>query len=922
MPNFFGLSAMPTTLLNAALSTLPDRSLPVRGPDRLAVVSPMYNEEAGARRALASLLSQRSLPDELAVSINGSTDATHEVVSATLERFGFQRRSVEQAPGLNASLERWHREGDAMAVLVLVYAQQTAKSEAINNLVASRILRAERVLLVDGDTVFDREFIAALENNFYRLRWIDGRPVLEDYALQSGSVTSFVPAGARPTQRFIAAGRSAEYAFASVLRRGQVRTPGDGGLWGASRLFTVVGCGFAVRKDVLPMPPDTLTEDHDLTLTVQAVPRRVERLSPAELSARGFRVVVEGKEVPFERAFDRDDVIEMRRGGNARFVGDARMYTEDPAHAGGYLRQIERWHGGGIQNAMKRLLGEPGDRSMSANVRFTLLGAQLENLLGLLLLLLVPVMLALGVMGAMGSNALVRNLALWVGIDLVATGLMTFAGFYAQARDAHRRRGPALGFATRKAFQTWLPYMVLKVANPVSFVAAASSVVPAYFRERRAVRRRLVERTQGVAWERPTSRGVDARTVGTAATMLTSLTAVFVAILALAPASGADQVATQRMLARTPRLDMAQHEWLPLRAGQVAPVLMPGRSGTATVPVLQASIALPLDPVQRSVRPLEAPEARATLTGTVALRPPAAFVRLDAATGSGRAGGATASAVSAASAAPLPALSDYCRPSYLRHPSVVAHTLPGTADAYRPLNHFELLMLGRLAPIEPYVQQAATAYGVSARLLLQVLINESYLNPLAVGETGDKGLSQMTSDALTLLRAVSGDVNGPLYNPHLLSGSFNVFDPDFSICAGAAKLAWAVDKPVAKDDALAYALYINPVHGVTRSGAIVANLKGPVEAMVHLGPLVDALGSAYAAYRADPASLALPERQLVGVSADVAAGKIGLAAAYERSQAIVAASGVDDAAMYATVLQRLFSGSRASVSPDARASAR
>jgi len=922
MPSFFGLSAMPTTLLNAALSTLPDRSLPVRGPNRLAVVSPMYNEEAGARRALASLLSQRCLPDELAVSINGSTDRTHEVVSATLEHFGFERRSTGPAPGLNATLERWQHDAHAMAVLVLTYAQRTAKSEAINNLVASRILRAERVLLVDGDTVFDREFIAALEQDFYRLRWIDGRPVLEDYALQSGSVTSFVPAGARPAQRFIAAGRSAEYAFASVLRRGQVRTHGDSGLWGASRLFTVVGCGFAVRKDVLPMPPDTLTEDHDLTLAVQALPRRVERVSPGELSTRGFRIVVEGDEVPFDRAFDREDVIEVRHGGNARFVGDARMYTEDPAHAGGYLRQIERWHGGGIQNAMKRFLGDPGERAMSANVRFTLVGAQLENLLGLLLLLLVPVMLALGVTGAMGSNALVRNLALWLGIDLVATGLMTFAGFFAQARGAHRRRAAALGFAARRSLLTWLPYMVLKVANPVSFVAAASSVVPAYFRERRAVRRRAVRRTQGVAWERPTSRGVDARTVGTAATMLTSLTAVFIAILALVPTSGADQVATQRLLARTPRLDMAQYEWLPLRAARVAPVLMPGRAGNATVPVLQASMALALDPVQRAVRVLQAPGARATLTGAVALRPPAAFVRLGAASGAGPAADGTTAATPPPSVTPIPALSNYCRSAYLRHPSVVADTLPGTAAAYRPLNHFELLMLGRLAPIEPYVEQAATAYGVSARLLLQVLINESYLNPLAVGETGDKGLSQMTSDALTLLRAVSGDVNGPQYNPHLVSGSFNVFDPDFSICAGAAKLAWAVDKPVAKDDALAYALYINPVHGVTRSGQIVANLKGPVEAMAHLGPLVDTLGSAYAAYRADPASVALPERQLVAVSADVAAGNIGLPAAYQRSQRIVASNGVEDAAMYATVLQRLFSGSRASVASNARASAR
>jgi len=927
MPNFFGLSGMPTTLLNAVLSTVPDRSVPVRGPDRLAVVSPMYNEEDGARRALTSLLMQRRLPDELIVSINGTTDRTHEVVSATLAEHGFERTTVGRAPNLTATLERWRHRDHAMDVAVVVYARQTAKSEAINNLVASHIVRSERVLLVDGDTVFEPEFIAALERNFYRLRWIAGRPVLEDYALQSGSVTSYVPEGAGPTRRFIAAGRSAEYAFAAVLRRGQVGMLGDGGLWGASRLYTVVGCGFVVRRDVLPMPPDTQTEDHDLTLAVQRVPRRVERLTPAELSRRGFRIIADGVEQPFENAFDRHDVIELRHGGNARFVGEALMYTEDPAHLGGYLRQIDRWNGGGIQNALKRVLGDPGDRVMSPNVRFTLWAAQLENLLGLLLLLLLPVILALTAAGTIGTTDLLRILAIWSGLDLAATGLMTFAGFYVQARDGQRRRGFAVRFAGRRMVRTWVPYMVLKVANPVSFVAAATSVIPAFLAERRAAARSVVKRTQGVAWERPTARGVDARTIGTAASMVVALSAVFVAILALAPASGADQVAVERLLARTVPLHMAQHEALPLPIAQAAPALLGGGPHAAALPLVKASIALPLRTSPLPALSLSAPRVRVTLAGG-----PAAPATPEAVTVLSRAGGATTWSGHVAPAAgnaagsglePISTLSAYCRPVFLRHPSAVPQPVPGSAGAYRPLDPFELLMLGRLAPIEPYIEQAASAYDVPVRLMLQVLINESYLDPLAVGETGDKGLSQMTSDALTLLRAISEDPGSALYNPHLLNGSFNVFDPDFSVCAGAAKLAWSLARPVVTDDAVAYALYINPLHGVTRSGRVAPNLRGPVDAMVRLGPLADALGSAYAAYRADPSSLAAPERRLVALSAEVASGKLDLASAYRRSHAIVVANGVDDGAVYSAVQERLFArGSRATVAPTDTASAR
>ena len=92
--------------------------------------------------------------------------------------------------------------------------------------------------------------------------------------------------------------------------------------------------------------------------------------------------------------------------------------------------------------------------------------------------------------------------------------------------------------------------------------------------------------------------------------------------------------------------------------------------------------------------------------------------------------------------------------------------------------------------------------------------------------------------------------------------------------------------------------------------------------MVRLGSLVDALGSTYAAYRADPTSLAAPERQLVAVSADVAKGELDLAAAYQRSRAIVASCGVEDGPLYEAVQQRLFSGSRAAGASNTRASAR
>src|SRR5699024_3617938 len=80
MPILPGFVAMPTTLLNALLGLVPDDGLVVRGPDRLAVVSPMFDEEDGAGPALASLLSQRHPVNQIAISINGGRDRTAEVV--------------------------------------------------------------------------------------------------------------------------------------------------------------------------------------------------------------------------------------------------------------------------------------------------------------------------------------------------------------------------------------------------------------------------------------------------------------------------------------------------------------------------------------------------------------------------------------------------------------------------------------------------------------------------------------------------------------------------------------------------------------------------------------------------------------------------------------------------------------------------
>ncbi len=477
MPTFSGLFTMPTVLLNAVLSLFPDNSVGVRGPDTLAVVSPMYNEERGAAGAVRSLLNQRVAPDQVAISINGGEDRTHEAVGAVLSSHGYRRHSLPTVPGLPAALESWRLDRGGLDITVALFAGRTAKSDSINALVTSGVVHADRILVMDGDTVLDPGFIGAVRDNFYRLRRRAGRLVLEDYALQSGAVMSHAPAGSGPLQRFISWGRMAEYAFSGVLRRGQAGIFGGSRVFGRSRLFTVIGCGFVARRDLFPMPVDTMTEDHDFTLEAQGCPPQVSPSSGEQLDETGFRAVVAGRAGTVRRAVGLARRVEVRRGGNSRFVGNAQMLTEDPPHLNGFFRQVERWNGGALENALKRLLQRSRLRAMGANVHFALWSSQVEDVLGLLLLAAMPVAIALN-LGNPSLGLPWYALLVWLGLDLAFTAVMTAYGFWLYRRAAGMGRFVAAWRTLADTCRTLIPFMLIKYLNPPAYVASALRVLP------------------------------------------------------------------------------------------------------------------------------------------------------------------------------------------------------------------------------------------------------------------------------------------------------------------------------------------------------------------------------------------------------------------------------------------------------------
>lgn len=829
-----GFPLMPTVLGNAALSFVPDRSVSVASRDSVAVFVPMYNERDGARTCLESLLAQTDTPEAIVVSVNGGGDDTYQVVVGTLRRRGYVPVSKAPHEVLDAVVERWLPAGtdgdgaDAVgAVIVVDHLHRTGKAESLNAAVACGVVDADRIVLSDGDTVFDQEFVARLREGFYRLtfrgRGRARRAVLEDVAVQSGNVTSAARPGASPTARTISAARRAEYAFGSVLRAGQVVRIGRGRLLGRTRLFTVVGCGFGLRRDLLPLPDTTMTEDHDLTLRAQER-EDVRRTVPvAALDARGFRVRRRGSLVPLSEVVPGGEV-EFVVGGAARFVQDALMTTQDPTHLSGYLAQVERWHGGAQQNLLERARGP-----LQPNVAFAVYAALVENLLGIGLLTLLLGSLALN-LGNPSLGLPPRVVAVALALDLAVSWTVVALGLARQLRAGGRRWW--LPRAVAGAALSAPPYLLLRLLGPAIYVAAALRVVPRHGR-----RRPLAGAASACAWERPTARA-------------RSLSHVLV------PSGVAASLLSMATLAH------------------FAPTLNP-------INVEAWRLTFDAEPV--------------VLEDHAALR--LVHVRIPE---------------PAVSALPPPrdGLSRFCDPAYT--PNVDGARTPrlgdaGDAERYTPLSGWELVALLRLAPLIGPFDAAVEAYGVPAHLYLRVLLNESYLDPLAVGATDDHGLSQQNGDSLTMLRTLSADARDPAHNPRLFARPFSVYDPDFSACAGAAKLAWALRQPTARSDEHAYALYINPIDGVR--GRHVSERHAPLVApMMELGPLVDRIEDAIAAFEREPEALPRRDRDAVRVLAAARGGSISVQTAYGLAYDLVLRHGLPDREHYRRIVDGMFDG--------------
>lgn len=453
-----------------------------------------------------------------------------------------------------------------------------------------------------------------------------------------------------------------------------------------------------------------------------------------------------------------------------------------------------------------------------------------------------------------------------------------------------------------------MPLALLRPFNAVTFLTGAARAVP------RFMRRNEFDPRATITWDRPrsrTSKRSQLRYLGATTGMVLSVATVFAGAAVLASATRPGYRDAWRLINDSVRVSQDDHMTLPLSltdrglldafvdAGFSRPAQAadPGAGGASEGLAPGADAAGPVDAPTEfgdDARVAEAqgddPGARADDPGVPTDLVDSPLARLGLHVMASNEGHGRVSA--------------YCSVADVLRPATKRHRLE-VAEGYQPLSAWGLLVLARLAPLVANIEEASTAYDVPPDLLLRILINESYLDPLAVGPTGDLGLSQVTSDALTLLRAISTDQLSPYANQRFFAGDFSVFDPDFSVCAGAAKLAWARAQPGGEDDHFAYARYINPLEGVVR-GKVSPVHGNLVKAIDELRPLANALQATVAAYRADPDSVTDKERALLGVTNLVADGRLTVAQAYFVTAELVQSFGIDDKALYDDIRRRLY----------------
>ncbi|MEE8179509.1 MAG: glycosyltransferase, partial [bacterium] len=263
---------------------------------------------------------------------------------------------------------------------IMQHRHQTSKADSINEIQKYKLIKNSRTLTIDSDTILDPRFIERMNENWYTLRIYRNRVVVNEADILGATVLPKKNPRAGLQERAIAMAREAEYTFGQILvRNGQNLTA----------LYVTPGCGFMCRAHKLILPDRTVTEDLELTQTIQSQ-RKINRLSKSNLDkfiTEGFQLKIDNHLVPLVQFLEKLGKPVYFTENNAAYVDSAFMYTQDPMDFKSLFTQVGRWCAG-----FHEVLFLQGKKFRKGNKRllFTIYGAKFEGLVSSIIFLLLP----------------------------------------------------------------------------------------------------------------------------------------------------------------------------------------------------------------------------------------------------------------------------------------------------------------------------------------------------------------------------------------------------------------------------------------------------------------------------------------------------------------------------------------------------
>jgi len=450
--------------------------------EQLAVIVPVYNEQARITETLGAVLDQTEPPHQIVVSDNGSWDKTCLVVDRFLMTKGYTLRRIFDNSDSRIQICQYENH-NAPSIVFVRHKHQTSKADSINEIQNLRLVKASRILVIDSDTILRPTFVERMNENWYTLDIHRNRAVIRKSEILGATVLPKKNPGTGIQERIIAMAREAEYTFGQILvRSGQNLTA----------LYVAPGCGFMCRTDKLMLPNRTVTEDLELTQTIQSQ-RKIGRLDESTLRkfiTEEFQVKINGQLIPLVQFLERFEKPVYFSENNATYVDSAFMDTQDPIDFKGLFTQVGRWSAG-----FHEVLFLQGKQFRKGNKRllFTIYGAKFEGLASSILFLVIPALVLIRITTGRGMSLR------FIGFFYIFDALVQISGMILSFYRRNRLQGISRVGSLKRSLSTSIcvfPFLyILRFVDSVQFLGSYLKTV-----WETKVNKKTVWNSQ---WERP-----------------------------------------------------------------------------------------------------------------------------------------------------------------------------------------------------------------------------------------------------------------------------------------------------------------------------------------------------------------------------------------------------------------------------------